>query len=553
MTAAQQNTVQAAVDAGIRAGLLPENAAPTPTLDRPWSVVLLTSLGAWLAGVPLMVMAFFLFLSDVLSSANIFVVGGLMLCLAVVIMRSKGVPIFVEQMALPLLLVGAGTWGYVVFSHLGPILGGALMLVVGFVLAVAVPAAWLRVLLGVAAACLFAIAVSHIDGGGLWNGPGNSLQSLYGLLAVWLLVLWVQARVVSLGSLLESFAAGWFLTTLAGFVWTSGATFLVGAAISSNQTAQLVRWFLSPETGDGQTAVMQAGSSLLVLAGAAAGAIAWPSLRKTLPFAVALAASVLAWFIPTLGGVFLALVLLGASQRWRLASACGLALAWMIGGFYYQLQWSLSDKAMLLTGMGAVLGGLTWWKSLAARTGRAAFARSAPGAAVPAATWAQRAPKIAMLVGVALTLLVANVAIWQKQDLIVHGKPVFIALLPVDPRSLMQGDYMLLRFAFSRYDVPSDFESIAGKRALIVAKLDDRGVVEQDKWASGDTVLAADEIFFELTRKNGQWLAVSDAWFFKEGDGERWQGARYGEFRVLPDGRALLVGLTDEALQRIEP
>ena len=44
---------------------------------------------------------------------------------------------------------------------------------------------------------------------------------------------------------------------------------------------------------------------------------------------------------------------------------------------------------------------------------------------------------------------------------------------------------------------------------------------------------------------------MTDAWFFKEGEAQRWQAARFGEFRVLPDGRALLVGMADANLQPI--
>jgi uncharacterized membrane-anchored protein len=44
-------------------------------------------------------------------------------------------------------------------------------------------------------------------------------------------------------------------------------------------------------------------------------------------------------------------------------------------------------------------------------------------------------------------------------------------------------------------------------------------------------------------------VLVTDAWFFAEGEAERWQAARYGEFRVDDSGRALLVGLRGAALQ----
>jgi uncharacterized membrane-anchored protein len=49
-----------------------------------------------------------------------------------------------------------------------------------------------------------------------------------------------------------------------------------------------------------------------------------------------------------------------------------------------------------------------------------------------------------------------------------------------------------------------------------------------------------------LTRGSRGWTLVTNAWFFKEGTAKKWEGARFGEFRVVPDGRALLVGLADK-------
>ena len=57
----------------------------------------------------------------------------------------------------------------------------------------------------------------------------------------------------------------------------------------------------------------------------------------------------------------------------------------------------------------------------------------------------------------------------------------------------------------------------------------------------------------ELSPKNGSWTLVTDAWFFREGEGERWAAAKYGEFRVASDGRALLVGMADAELKPILP
>ncbi|MPM45457.1 hypothetical protein SDC9_92144 [bioreactor metagenome] len=40
-------------------------------------------------------------------------------------------------------------------------------------------------------------------------------------------------------------------------------------------------------------------------------------------------------------------------------------------------------------------------------------------------------------------------------------------------------------------------------------------------------------------------MLVTDAYFFPEGTGKVFERAKFGDFRVLPDGRALLVGLAD--------
>lgn len=90
---------------------------------------------------------------------------------------------------------------------------------------------------------------------------------------------------------------------------------------------------------------------------------------------------------------------------------------------------------------------------------------------------------------------------------------------------------------------------------VALARLDARGVatLEQLVDTATDAPPSADRLHIRLAPRKGRWVVVSDAWFFREGEGERWQAARYGEFRVQPGGRALLVGLADADLQPIRP
>jgi uncharacterized membrane-anchored protein len=49
--------------------------------------------------------------------------------------------------------------------------------------------------------------------------------------------------------------------------------------------------------------------------------------------------------------------------------------------------------------------------------------------------------------------------------------------------------------------------------------------------------------------RNHNVLIATNAWFFQEGAAGQFAGARYGEFRVSPDGEALLVALLDKDLK----
>jgi uncharacterized membrane-anchored protein len=240
--------------------------------------------------------------------------------------------------------------------------------------------------------------------------------------------------------------------------------------------------------------------------------------------------------------VLLALAVCATSARWRLAATAGVAAAWIVGAFYYQLDWPLATKAAVLVGAGAVLGALGWWASAANRP-----AQGSPAA--PQATGA-RAARIGIVASVLAVLAVANVGIWQKEALISHGRPVYVELAPVDPRSLMQGDFMRLNFRMPG-EVQARLDGLAtSQRPRMVARRDERGVATLVRLDDG-TALATDELRFELTPKDGRWILVSDAWFFREGEGQRWQSAKYGEFRVDASGKALLVGLRGPNLEAL--
>ncbi|HET7793514.1 MAG TPA: GDYXXLXY domain-containing protein [Rhizobacter sp.] len=529
----------------IATGLLPAEAAPLPQDARPWPVVLLTALGAWLAAIPLLIVVGMLLGDLVTRSVGPYIVGLLVLAAALVVLRSRELPLFVEQLAVPALLVGGGSLAFGVLRDLPP-RGGALVLAaVALAIALAVDRAWLRVLLGALMAGLVGFALLEPRLG--FSGAKELMAAWlagHGLLLIWALALALQRHLRDGAALTESLAAGWLLVTLFGLAWLAGMSFLVGGALGGNVLGDVARELGGARQREGGAGWVQPmASALFAAAGALLAARAWPLLRQPVWALVGVVVVALAWLLPTLGGVGLALALSASTQRWRLAAVAGVAAAWVIGSFYYQLAWPLASKAALLAGAGAVLGVLAWW--LLRGDVRGDVASAAPPPRGRAAGW--------LAGGTVATLAVASFAIWQKQDVIAHGQPVFVELAPVDPRSLMQGDYMALNFRLPDGVWKLAPPGVLAGRPRVLARRDARGVATLVQVAAPGQAPLPDELLIQLAPKNGRWALVTDAWFFREGEGERWAKAKYGEFRVAPDGRALLVGMADADLKPIQP
>ena len=145
--------------------------------------------------------------------------------------------------------------------------------------------------------------------------------------------------------------------------------------------------------------------------------------------------------------------------------------------------------------------------------------------------------------GLILTLATSNWAIWQKERVLASGTPMLLELAPVDPRSLMQGDYMRLDYAMAR----SISEQKGWPRdGLLVVAIDTSGVATFVRRHEPGVPLKADERLLRYRMRDGRVRVGSNAFYFKEGDAPRYSRARYGELRVDEQGTSVLVGLRDE-------
>jgi len=138
------------------------------------------------------------------------------------------------------------------------------------------------------------------------------------------------------------------------------------------------------------------------------------------------------------------------------------------------------------------------------------------------------------VVAAVVVLAAVNYSIVAKERIKTHGERILLELAPVDPRSLMQGDYLALRFVIADH-LSAD---ASGSAALVV---DARGV------ATLNPAPRAGDLRIRYRVRGGRVWLGTNAYFFEEGTAARYNGAHYGEFRVdRESGEAVLVGLRGE-------
>ena len=160
-----------------------------------------------------------------------------------------------------------------------------------------------------------------------------------------------------------------------------------------------------------------------------------------------------------------------------------------------------------------------------------------------------RADRIMMLVGAVLVLGVVNWQIATKERLRTGGQTVYLELAPVDPRSLMQGDYMALNFALAG-QIRTVVNAEADGPLVAIMELDARRVGRFSRLDNGGP-LTANEVRFRFRIRNEQVWLGTNAFFMQEGDAERYRPARFGEFHVSDSGEAMLVDMRDAGLRKL--
>ena len=166
--------------------------------------------------------------------------------------------------------------------------------------------------------------------------------------------------------------------------------------------------------------------------------------------------------------------------------------------------------------------------------------------------------KTIALIALCACLGLVNWSIYKKEQHLKHGRAVFLELAPVDPRSLMQGDFMALRFKMGNQITDALQNDETHRLPYVTRNADGYAIVSLDEKNIGEfsaiydqQQLAPNQTLMRFRQRNGDLKFATNAFFFQEGHAERYEPAKYGLFRVDANGELLLVSLHNDNLENL--
>ncbi|MDR2212592.1 MAG: GDYXXLXY domain-containing protein [Pseudomonadales bacterium] len=487
-----------------------------------WPLVALSGFGALLTAAPLLVFLVVAVFDSAFAGPGLISGVGMVSAGAGILLLRGGAPLGFRQLCgLIVLTLGAALVGIAMLDGFVEEIGFALA-ALATLAAYLTPPRWVRLLCGFAALPAFIFSIfaraSFFSFDDFISFGINFLNLIVVAGAVILLVL--TPRQDALGRA-RDFFMGWSVAGLLALMLFAGRPFLIGAGVLDDfDSLFFARW--------SNTALSIACASL------SAAFLLWrrPELRKPPAFAVAACAILLSWYAPTLGAALALIAAALLAGAHTLAVAASVAIVWILSTFYYSLVWPLAQKGYFLMTLGVALA-LALLLSRQRATAVFTMPRFTSGAA------------LFILLGALASIGIAGQAIISAERLLREGRVIYLALAPADPRSLLQGDYM--RLAFDTRNLP-DPEYASGP-SLALANVDERSVATLQTLVPANTVAAPDQILLQIRAKSGRWFIGSDAFYFQEGTADLYENAKFGQFRVGPNGRMLLSALADQELR----
>lgn len=206
---------------------------------------------------------------------------------------------------------------------------------------------------------------------------------------------------------------------------------------------------------------------------------------------------------------------------------------------YYDLLWKLLHKSITLALLGLIVLGITYW---IARRRQIINTESA-------AQWTSSLRKYGLtMISIVIVLQLGWVGYHTviKEKLLASGTSIKLELAPIDPRSLLQGDYVILN-----YDISTLPETIAQSlndqgifedQLQIVLQSGSNGVYHINRLYDPNAALQTNEVLITGKLDYGNQIIYGiENYFVPEGTGlDVQQKTKFAYIRVNPQGDALL-------------
>ncbi len=223
-------------------------------------------------------------------------------------------------------------------------------------------------------------------------------------------------------------------------------------------------------------------------------------------------------------------------------SAFGIVLAFWFAFLlmkYYDLLWSLLHKSLSLLLLSIVFFLVSYWLER----------RVQSDTPIVSPVFAKR-PLILLMI-MLLQLVLAGYQVYSSETILSQGTSVKLKLAPVDPRSLLQGDYVRLNYDISTL---ADEELPSGEKVRVVLRKQEQNVYgysgyyeKAGVWNKPYTADPSDVVINGKTVGWGQVEYGIESYFVPEGTGlEVQENAKFATIRVGAKGDALLESLSSE-------
>lgn len=201
---------------------------------------------------------------------------------------------------------------------------------------------------------------------------------------------------------------------------------------------------------------------------------------------------------------------------------------------YYDLLWSLLHKSITFLLIGCLLLWITKWydRFLANESKPVSFVRR---------KW------LPVLAVIMLQLAIVGVQVGKSETLLANGKAIRLELQPVDPRSLLQGDYVILRYSISALELKP--EPNINEKVSVGLVQNEEGVYEYNgsfvKGRAEEASPAKADVWITGRYKgDGRIEYGIENYFVSEGTGlELEQKAKYANVKVSKSGDALILSI----------